>query len=252
MCPSNSGYINPNNTNIINNETNSTLAPLYFHNFNSNSTYFYFIPFDFIENPDNRSITIISQLNISAALVSALNMNFPYKKFPFNTTFINTTYDGFDVNFFEKPLIKSTSSDVKSRYVKTQIVLENNGFIWAIIEKINNIDKNKKNVINTPLKSDFASQNQLLQGLNRSNLSAIGQEFKLFKNTTGIAEISFVDLEPGTNYGIFYMASNEGVEGFRQFTEIKWFSISTPFEYSANLNSCLKILVVLLGILAFV
>lgn len=113
--------------------------------------------------------------------------------------------------------------------------MNNNGYVWAIVEKINNIDKNKKNVINTPSTNNFATKIQILQGFNRSNISAIRTDLKLFKTNTTSANLSFIDLEPGTNYGVFYMASNEGTKDFRRFTEVKWISVSTMFEYNEKL-----------------
>ena len=140
------------------------------------------------------------------------------------------------MNILTTPKIIKTDSVVNARDATLKFILNDNGFILAVIEKINNIDKNKKNVINTPDKSNFASLGQILMGRNRTNGTAIGSQFKFFNNeTNNTADLSFVNLEPGTNYGIFFVASNEGFDNFRQFTEIKWMSISTQFEGTQKL-----------------
>ena len=169
-------------------------------------------------------------------LAYTLNANTPYGKFKFNTTFLNASFESTHVNILTKPEIIKTDSVVNARDATFKFMLNDNGFILAVIEKINNIDKNKKNVINTPDKSNFASLGQILMGRNRTNGTAIGSQFKFFNNeTNNTADLGFVNLEPGTNYGIFYVASNEGFDNFRQFTEIKWMSISTQFEGAQKL-----------------
>lgn len=177
------------------------------------------------------------------SILSLLNSNLPYKKFPFNTSFLSLSLDGTDVNVLNTSSFNNTKKLVNARNVTIEMTLNNNGYIWAIIEKINKIEKNKKNVITAPKSSSYITQSQLLMGFNRENSTAIGVDFKHFK-TNNNANITFLNLEPGTNYGIFYMCSNEGSQGSRKFSEVKWLSISTSFEFGERVGVQVLILIV--------
>ena len=248
MCDSSSPYINPTFSLPIN-----TVEPniSYFHDSNNNSTYLYFTPYDFIENPDNISVSIATQFSYKDTILYYLNGNIPYKKFLFNTTFVNASTDGIRVNLLTTPSLVSKNDIITPTKAIFEIFLNDNGYIWAVLEKINNIDKNKKNVITTPKENNYATKDQLLMGFNRSNETAIRSDFKFFNNDTGSSSITFTDLEPGTNYGIFYMVSNEGIYKFRKYTDVQWFSISTPFAYLSMLMISLKLLVLVILIEVF-
>jgi len=241
-CNSTSPSINPTDS------TNNLISNIsLFNNHNLNFTYFYFLPYDFIESYDNSSLAIINLFTYATSIVYMLNGNIPYGKFHFNTTFLNTSFESTRINMQKLPIINKTDNEVNSRDATIRITLNDNGYIWAVIEMINNIDKNLVNVINTPDKSNFSTLAQLLNGFNRTNITAIGSDFKFFNNDTGApANLTFVNLEPGTNYGIFYVASNEGLDNFRTFTPISWFSISTPFEGAERIMIGLVLAIVLM------
>lgn len=164
-----------------------------------------------------------------------MNQNIPFKRFNFETKFISILTDA-KIVINDPQNILSNQTIVFPYNFTLELGLQENGFVWLVLEKINTVDKNKKNVINILKTSEYLSKWQIIRGFNRTNQTAVSLNFQLSTNRYKNISISAFNLEPETNYGYFFMASNEETGNQRKYTDVYWNYFTTPAAFIEKLK----------------